>query len=540
MSRILGIALCLIGLLLPLASPGQSPAAEDEFIYNFQARDTLIHVTRRLLLQPQRWPELQRRNGIRDPYNIPPGTPVRIPYSWLRLSASVARVRAVNGAVFHGTSRPAVGNDLPQGSVIETGEDGSVALEFEDGSIVTLQKASAVTLDQMQRVDGVAGAQSIRLRLNSGRLETQVKPRREVGRFEILTPVAISAVRGTQFRSAFIVNGATATNETLEGTVNVAASGQAVLVAAGFGTQVDERGTPLQPVALLPAPDLSAVPERNTQRTLGVQLQPVDGAVSYRVQLASDAQFHSIVFDRDSPDLSLRIEDLADGSYWLRARAIDSHALEGADASKQIAQHLLPDPPAPAAPAPEQRIAGASAEFSWAEVPAITRYHVQIARDAEFTVMQLERSDVEATRLMAESLPPGRYFWRIAAINSAGESGAWSLPRSYVQRATAPVLEPPEIRKRELQLRWEARPDSKYQVQLASDAQFTRMLVDTTVTAPELAVKRPRAGAYYVRVRTIGADAVPDDFGSPLRVAVPPPGWLRALLTASTLLPLLL
>ncbi|MDY6946433.1 MAG: FecR domain-containing protein [Pseudomonadota bacterium] len=539
MNTALCVLLTLLGVALPSLSLGQAPPAEDEFIYSFQARDTLIHVSRRLLLQPQRWPELQRRNGIRDPFNIAPGTPVRIPYSWLRLSTANARIIAVNGSVLLGAARPAVGDSLQQGAVLRTGDDGSVALEFADGSVVTLQKASMVTLDQMQRVDGVAGAHSIQLRLNSGRIATKANPRREVGRFEILTPVAISAVRGTQFRSAYEVDGSNATSETLEGDVSVAASARQVLVPAGFGTQVDRRGTPLPPVALLPAPDLSTVPQRNTQRNLVLQLQPIDGAASYRVQLASDSQFHSIVFDRESPQLSYDIPDLADGNYWLRARAIDANRIEGSDAARELVQHLLPAAPSPVAPQPDQRIVGTAAELSWGESPGVASYHVQLARDEQFAELALDRDDVQATRLTVASLPPGRYFWRVGALSADGERGAWSSPRSFVQRAAAPQMEQPELSDRKLRLRWQPRPENRYQLQLARDEQFTRLVVSETVTASELTMKQPRPGRYYVRVRTIDADGVPDEFSEPLRFVVPMPGWLQALISSSMLLPLL-
>jgi len=88
----------------------------------------LIGITRRLLLEPRRWPEVQARNNIADPRRIPLGDSIRIPYAWLRLSADTATVVAVRGEVREGGRDVSVSQTLPEGSKLETGPDGSVAL----------------------------------------------------------------------------------------------------------------------------------------------------------------------------------------------------------------------------------------------------------------------------------------------------------------------------------------------------------------------------------------------------------------------------
>ena len=320
-------------------------APEMEFVYRFQPRDTLIQLSRRLLLQPGRWPELQTRNRIANPFNIPPDTPIRIPYSWLKLKPETAQVQTTSGTVTRGGTAVAAGEQLAEGVVVETGADGSVTLGFADGSTVTLQKASVLRLEQMQKVDGVADGHSVRLELESGRAESKVKPKRDVGRFEIATPVAVSAVRGTQFRVGFSADSGNATTETTDGTVNVAAPAAAVAVHAGFGTRVEKSGSVLPPTALLAAPDVSAVPELNTLPALDVRLGAVAGAVSYRVQIAPDAEFHAIAADIQTAEPVVSVEKLGEGEQWLRARAIDQFGLEGADAIRKFSQHLLPSAP---------------------------------------------------------------------------------------------------------------------------------------------------------------------------------------------------
>ncbi len=346
---------CVVfALLTPGVAQTQTAPIEAEFVYLARERDTLIGISRRLLIDPERWSELQTRNQIRDPRRIPLGTRIRIPYSWLRLTQEVATVTATLGEVRTETRTLNTGDTLPEGSQIHTGPDGSVTLSLGDGSVITLQKASSLTLDGMRQVTGAPEAHDTRVELQSGRLQTGVKPQGNAGRFEIRTPVAVSAVRGTQFRSTFEPGTARATTETLEGLVAVSASAATVSLPAGFGTRVESGSPPSPPTPLPPPPDLQAVPETNTASRLGLQWPPAPGAVAYRVQLAPDSAFQSFIVDVESLTPQVDVPAPADGNYWLRVRSIDNLGLEGPDAVRTVAQRLPPPPPPlPAPPTPD-------------------------------------------------------------------------------------------------------------------------------------------------------------------------------------------
>ncbi len=535
---------CLGWLGLPQVAWAQAAASpaqpETEFVYRFRPRDTLIGVSRRLLLQPQRWPELQRRNRIANPLNIPPDTPLRIPYPWLKLRPDTAQVLSVSGMVTRGGVRIATGDILPEGTVLETGEDGAASIALADGSIATLQKNSVLKLDRLQQIEGIEDGHSATLKLDSGRIEAVVKPKRDVGRFEIVTPVAVSAVRGTRFRTGFDRVVGDARTETTEGTVNVAAQRDAVAVPAGFGTRVDAGGVVLPPVALLAAPDLTAVPQTNTQPALQVRLQPVAGAASYRVQLAFDADFHAISFDAESASPDTEIAAVAEGDHWLRARAIDVNGIEGADAIKQIAQHLLPAAPVLTTPLVNARVIGTSSTFQWAAVPDAAGYRVQLARDAQFTDLVTDRAVTGATQLDIDGLPAGRYFWRAASLDAQQEAGEWSPPQSYAQRPPAPLVAPPVIRGREMQLHWDSQPGERYRLQLARDDGFTRIVTDVQLDAAALTLRKPATGTYYARVQLLDPQGGEDPFGEARRFDIDLPLWLKILLPSTIVLPLLL
>lgn len=514
-------------LILFLAPAGsQAAAIPGDFLYHAQPRDTLIGIGRRLLLEPRRWHDVQSLNHIADPRRIPPDSILRIPYEWLRVSPQTATVVGVAGTVQEAGRKIAVGDVLSQGAVIETGADGSVTLDLADGSVITLQKSSVLKLDEMVQVSGVA-ADSIRLKLDSGRIESKVKPHRDVGRFEIITPAAVSAVRGTQFRDSFEGSDLHATTETLEGAVGVSAGAATVPVAAGFGTRVDQGHAPLAPVVLLPPPSLTDQPQIHSTALLHVQLPSVPGARQYRLQLAADSSFHALTADVLSADGTANISDLPDGDYWLRARSVDPLGLEGPDAVRHFTQHTLPEPPRPMSPASGAKIAGPHIHLAWTGAPTSQRYTLQVAGDADFGSPVVVREQLDAPDADVDELPPGRYCWRVAAVNARGESGPWSAVQSYTQRPLMPVPDAPLVGVKTVSFRWAQIPGESYRAQIARSANFAHPVLDQRIDVADWSVPKLFPGTYYMRVQSIDADGSAAPFSAPRRFVVPVPLWVK-------------
>jgi len=528
-ARLLACAALFTGGALDAAPPA------GDFLYHAQPRDTLIGIGRRLLVDPRRWHEVQILNHVVEPRRIPPGSILRIPYEWLRLTAQSATVVAVAGTVEQAGRRIAVGDVLPQGAVIETGPDGSVTLDLADGSVATLQKSSILKLDEMLQVTGAA-ADSIRLKLDSGRIETKVKPHRDVGRFEIITPVAVSAVRGTEFRDGFTDSDLHATTETLEGTVAVGGSedpaavggnADSVAVGAGFGTRVDKDRVPLKPVALLPPPDLSALPAVNATEVLHVDLAPVPGAHGYRVQLAADETFHALAADVSTSEASADIPGLADGDYWLRARSVDPLGLEGADAVRRMTQHVLPEAPHPTRPESGSKIDGAHVRLEWGGVARAGSYALQVAGNAEFVAPVVARAPLAEPAADVNDLPPGKYFWRVAAVNARGEAGSWSEARFLTLRAPSPMPDVPRLEHQQLHFSWQRLAGTAYRLQVSRNPEFSDTVLDERTSDAEWSIPKPRAGTYYARVQSIDADGAGGAFSPPRRFFVPLPLWVK-------------
>jgi len=171
----------------------------DDFVYHTQPGDTLIGLGRRLLVEPARWRELQARNTVRQPTRMPTGIALHIPRAWLKQEVEQATVVSVSGEASRDGGAVKPGDVLAQGTQLTTRGDGFLTLKLADGSLVTLDPNSALTLERLTRYPSAAGQRDTLLHLQSGRVETRVQPQGKAGRFQIRTPVAVSAVRSRPY-----------------------------------------------------------------------------------------------------------------------------------------------------------------------------------------------------------------------------------------------------------------------------------------------------------------------------------------------------
>jgi hypothetical protein len=124
---------------------------------------------------------------------------------------------------------------------------------------------------------------------------------------------------------------------------------------------------------------------------------------------------------------------------------------------KAGAKLALPPPPTLLGPPPRTRIPAASvATLSWSAVAEGVSYRLGV----DYNVTQanlllaaaLDEPGITATSHDLKSLDPGRYFWRVAAVNQAGLEGAFSrvsmfavVPPEPAPPPTAPSAAPPAL-----------------------------------------------------------------------------------------------
>lgn len=511
----------------------------DELVYRARPGDTLIGLGERMLENPRDWPKVQAHNRIAEPRRIPIGREIRLPLAWLRQLPATATVVAVRGTAMHAGRALEAGTVLAEGSEVVTGADGFVTLELADGSVLMLQSESRLALQRLRRY-AETDAYDSRVLLPAGRVESRARRQGRVGRFEIHNPVAISAVRGTDFRVSFESSAVLGRTETLEGAVGVQGSrpdavpapGRArprepeVLINAGFGTLVDATRVPRPPAPLLPPPDLSRQPALHERVLLRLRFEPVQGAERHRGQVALDEAFRVVVAETVFTGPEARFADLPDAAYFLRLRSIDAHGIEGVDATHRLVLKARPEPPFPSFPPDNGKQSGERAEFEWTVAGAEVAYRFQLARDAAFNELVENRSELAAPRTTIDNVSPGDYFWRVATTARDGDRGPFGDAQRYTQKPIPPLPEPPSLDANTVSLAWSGEPGQRFRLQVAGDREFRAITVDQTLAEPRIALPKPPAGTYYVRVQAIDPDGYVGPFTASQSFTVPPPWWI--------------
>jgi hypothetical protein len=530
----------MIALLVAGAPLGAAVPPAESLAYRIEPGDTFIGVTARLLRPGTGWRELQRANPRMDPLRLPPGGTLHIPSHLLQETAELAEVLHAHGSVTlarpGATAAPLAGGErLRRGDQVRTGEQSSATLRFADGARVLLRPQSSLVIDKTVRL-GPGGPVHSMLGLDTGAADAQVPPQAtppRQPRFHIRTPVANLGVRGTEFRTS--TDGRQTRLEVLEGAVALRNTGASKAttgrpVAAGFGATAAP-GATTAPEALLPPPDLAATPTRIERLPLTFGWAALPGASGYRAQ----------VFDAAGSAERLRLDglftaagarwadDLADGAYELRVRAVAASGLEGRDARLGFTLKARPEPPLLSAPAADARVGADRIDFAWARHPQAARYRLQVADDAGFSAPRIDRDDLTTTTATVE-LPVGTHHWRLASIRADGDTGPWGDAQQVtrVELPPAPAPEPPQAEADGVRLRWGAgKPGTRYQVQVSRDAAFAGLLHDAEVDTPAWLLPSPEPGLYRVRVRAIDAEGFRGPFGAPQEVEVPrSPWWL--------------
>ncbi len=129
---------------------------------------------------------------------------------------------------------------------------------------------------------------------------------------------------------------------------------------------------------------------------------------------------------------------LADGTYFWKVKAMDGAGI-ASDWSTSWAFRLdntLPAVPALVSPGDEATVSN-SATLDWSDVTDASgmRYQVQVDDNSDFASPLLDTSSLTASAYTmgpGETLPAGTYYWRVRALDGAGNASAWTSAWSFV------------------------------------------------------------------------------------------------------------
>lgn len=534
----------LIGLLL-------QPAVvfSQDWIYSTVPGDNIWDISEKHLDTVMRYKQIKTINGVQAPKQMRPGTKLRIPMKWVRsnpVSAEILEVRG-SGEIIRNNNdieknlNPGIKLNL--GDQLKTGSNTTIAIQFADKSILTLHENSLIRFDHLS-AHGTTGMVDTRMKLLKGRMDTRVTPAVGPGsRFEIKTPSAISAVRGTEYRAA-ILNAANTSNiEVLKGKVAVSGAQKKKLIKAGFGTQVAQGKAPIAARKLLAPPKLKPLPDRIRRINWMLQWDPVKGAEKYRIEVDRQADFNTLIWHELSSYTRAAFPNLPDGHYFVRIRAVDKLALEGKSVVQEIVLDAHPQPPVQLKPDENYVLRGKSPELQWTSSADAAKYRLEIASDKDFKHILLDRSDLENNHYdVAKFSAVGHYYWRLTSIAPDGEVGPVGRVRSY-EIKPMPEKVSPQLQAADdgqLVATWEkGTRNQSYQVQLSYDDQFNELEFDKKTKEAKISFEPLSGQVRYLRIRSIEEDGYMGPWGTTQRVDPLPDNtwwWVPALGTLGIIL----
>lgn len=323
------IALFYLNSQLALSAP------VDELLYTVKKNDTVWGICKTYVRDPLCWKKLVEYNELANPKYLPPKSVIRIPKAWLIDHATTALVIAVEGDVLVVRDSSAVekqlsvGDQLSQQDIVKS-MNGTAMIQFADDSRLLLKANSRIRMASLQFYDQ-SQLVNTRIELLKGRVKAQVeKLTNKNSQYNISTPAAVAAVRGTEFRVARSENKlgepVEMRTELLKGALEVASdlnkqniiTGQAVLATEGQGVG--------EPVNLLPRPLMALNELQSLSLPLKLKWQSVDKAISYKVTLmAKDSQ----IWEKSLTETEMLIEEVEPGQYELLIRGVDEQGFEG-------------------------------------------------------------------------------------------------------------------------------------------------------------------------------------------------------------------
>lgn len=369
---------------------------------------------------------MRRINGISDPRRLRPGSTLVIPSALLRSEPLVARVEAVSGAASvadqaGGAARPlTIGTTLREGARVQTEANAFVTLRFTDGSRISLPSNTTVRILAARHV-ALGAVDDRRISVETGRSQFEVTPSTHAGdRFEARTPMAIAAVRGTEFRVGYRPETGASTLEVLDGRVaeSGAVSEPAADVVGGFAALRTQANQDRQVLPLLPAPDLDDPGKTQDEAETSFRIAATGSAAAHHFQLARDAGFVDSFAETTASDRRGVFADVPNGSFFVRVSAIDANGIEGMPATYSFDRQrsrLEAGVSAPPRKGPKQY------SFKWdGSGEGRFTYRFVLARDAALSDSIVDEAGLPGNAITISDLAPGTYYWQVSFVQSVG------------------------------------------------------------------------------------------------------------------------
>lgn len=425
------LLLAMFGVALGLLSISSSASAQDdEYVtYRMEAGDTLYALEEDFLRGGNAVARVALLNRIYNPRRIPIGTVIRLPRELLDYEDAGLTVYSFSGPVTIGNQPAAQEMALRENAVVQTGAGGFVSFRAADGGTISLPSNTTARLER-SRIYRLRNLRDVEFHILRGRGEVDAPTLRDDERWRTSTPVAVTAVRGTQYRVGYYEDSELGVTEVVEGTVAVASDDVSELTPEGFGISANPAGLGEQE-ELLPPAGIANLAGVQTGELVQFDLLPPEGAVATRTAIARDAGFLEIIAEDVGLD-EASFADLEDGRYFVRSLAVSESGIVGLASPEDLnfrRRRLGSD-----ASSEESPIADGF-RFVWLpEGEGTVHFAFQLWRQGDTDNLLFDEIALPGTATVVTGLDEGTYVWRVAAVEASPDYGflkVWGPERTF-------------------------------------------------------------------------------------------------------------
>lgn len=425
----------LIGILtcVSLFSHAQNTAY---WLYTLKEHENLWAFSNKHLLSPAYTLRLQNLNKISNPYQIRANTQIKVPFEWVKQINGHAKLTSLSGEVFlilEDGSKQAlnIGNIIATGSSIETQKNSQAILSFMDGSSLTMGSETNIKLGT-QIYYPITGASQNQIKLKKGHINSKIKhPPLMRNQYEVITPSAVTAIRGTELNIGIGSNQETLTS-VFSGLVSITANddNQVQAIEAGFGSIAGKNQRTTTEI-LVPPPNLEEIAASYHYNTPVITWKKVPKASAYHVELYQiDQDKKQLIQEFVVADTTTVLDALANNRYKLTVASLTASGLVGKTNRTEFAITANPMPPLLIYPEKTAYARTQRVELNLGKNKAHSAYIIELAKDQNLT-QDVQQQIIQNNNKMTHFTLPdnGVWYWRLAVINQAKQQGSFTEPR---------------------------------------------------------------------------------------------------------------
>ncbi|TNC79604.1 MAG: hypothetical protein C9356_18325 [Oleiphilus sp.] len=518
--------LVLLALAPQVTAEPQVTESNGDWYYTFRPTDSMQSISKRFLNTNHDWPELVRYNRIDDVNSLQAGSIIRIPIAWLKFQPQPAKVLSVDGNVLIKKDRFSQYQLLKANTLIQVGfeimsRNGTALIKLADNSIVRVESDTQLSFNRMSHF-GETGMVDTRLRLKKGGVISEVAPLEKGSRFEIRTPSAVAAVRGTEFRLRSDASGSQI--EVTEGNVEFSHAHGSQTVGAGEGARVNVNSAIITSKKLYEAPARSFSAKSVGELPFKLSWEPSAGAKSYKYELRVDSPAGNVLQSKQLSSPEVELEHVSNGDYQVAMRAIDKDGFEGMDDVASVSVELDGDTPSLLLPIQSSIVNSSELEFGWSLKRPETKSKLQVSTDRDFVDFVYEGQFQSETKLaMNNQLDPGVYYWRVIGLSadhveSASDSRKLSVRGLMNETRILSV----NYVGNQVGLFWNSIDEANgYILQISDSKNFLRILREETIQKPSAFLKLTPGKNYYARIKGIPNELFESEFGPSETLFIP-------------------